>query len=54
MSNIRKAEGAQKVRLVANPFVTVSQLEDVLHSFMQYRQSGDLLSLVCPPPIGAK
>ena len=52
-SNQKKAEGAQKVRLVANPLVTVSQLEDVLHSFLKHRQTGDLLSLVCPtPPAG--
>ena len=52
VSNLKKAEGAQKVRLVANPLVTVSQLEDVLHSFLKHRQTGDLLSLVCPPPAG--
>ena len=49
---LKKSEGAQKVRLVANPLVSVSQLEDVLHSFMKHRQTGDLLSLVCPPPAG--
>ena len=51
LTNLKKSEGAQKVRLVANPLVIVSQLEDVLHSFMKHRQTGDLLSLVCPPPL---
>ena len=47
-----RAEGASKVRLVADPMITVSQIQDIFQNYMTYKKTGDLWSLVCPPPSG--
>ena len=46
-----RAEGASKVRLVADPMITVSQIQDIFQNYMTYKKTGDLWSLVCLHPV---
>ena len=49
---LERAERAQRVRLVADPLVTVQDLHRVLGHYLDFKQCSDLWSLISPPPGG--
>ena len=49
---LERAERAQRVRLVADPLVTVQDLQRVLGHYLDFKKCSDLWSLISPPPGG--
>ena len=49
---LERAERAQRVRLVADPLVTVQDLHRVLGHYLDFKKCSDLWSLISPPPGG--
>ena len=48
----RAAKQAAKVRLTADPNITVNELQECFLSFMRFKNSKNLWTLICPPPGG--
>ena len=49
---LERAERVQRVRLVADPLVTVQDLHRVLGHYLDFKKCSDLWSLISPPPGG--
>ena len=48
----RQVTQSKKVRLVADPAISVNSLSMVFRQFLEFRKTDDLWSLVSPPPAG--
>ena len=45
----RSKKAIQRVRLLANPLVTVGQIQSTLESYTRHYKTSNLYTLICPP-----
>ena len=45
----RSKKASQRVRLLANPLITVGQIQSTLESYTRHYKTSNLYSLICPP-----